>query len=82
MNLRQRLKHKRAVWRGMAKHNCKLFGLPLKHYVRWFELPDSYKQYYHAFQDAVYVITHYCPGVAMVSPLLSEDEFTPVQESQ
>ena len=80
MNLRKRLKHKRAVWRTMAKHNCKLFDLPLKHYAKWYELPDSHKQYYHAFQDAVYVITHYCPGLAEVHPILQEEEFTPVKE--
>jgi hypothetical protein len=78
MNLRKRLKRKRACWAKMARANCKLYGIPFKTFLTWDELPDGYKEG-NDFRDVMFYVHHYCPGLLMISPYLKETDFTPVE---
>ena len=80
MKLRKRLKRKRALWRAMARDNCKLFGIHFKTFLTWDELPDVYHElpYCH---DILWKVTHYGRGIMLIDPCVKESDFTPVKEN-
>jgi hypothetical protein len=80
MNLRKRLKRKRARWEKMARANCKLFGIPFKTFLTWDELPDVYKDLPYC-QDLLWKVTHYGRGMMLIDTCVKESDFTLVEET-
>ena len=80
MNFRKRLKQTRARWKEMARVNCRTFGIPFKRFLTWDELPPVYHDlpYCH---DTLWCVTHYGPGMMLISPCVKEADFAPVKGS-